>query len=164
MPVSPWYTGLRKLAQQLGQLSCVSLVAFVSIIQQSILLWIAHYDFRHMGLQQVIQPCGPGSFLKRHMHVSAQPQDKLQNGARLRFEDGLLHQLSTGIYDGNRNRFFVNIHANIFRAIHCGFAPFALGPTLKTYLKRGAPLQCTVQLAPNRAELRTESAVSAVTA
>ena len=26
---------------------------------------------RDVGVQQVIQPCGPGSFLKRHMHVSA---------------------------------------------------------------------------------------------
>src|SRR6266699_2464488 len=76
-------------AQQLGQLSRVNLVAFATVRQQGALPRVAHHNFGHMRLQQVIQPCGPSSFLKRDMQISAQPLDKLQNGYRLRFDDGL---------------------------------------------------------------------------
>ena len=84
-------------AQQFGQLSCVYLVAFVPILQQSILPRVAHQDFRHVGLEQVVQPRGPGAFLKRYVHISAQPLEELQNGIRLRFENGLHYHLPSRI-------------------------------------------------------------------
>jgi hypothetical protein len=56
--------------------------------------WIAHHDFRDVWLEQVVQPGGPGSFFKCDMQVSAQPLDKLQNGHRFRFEDGVGRQNS----------------------------------------------------------------------
>src|SRR5207244_8189595 len=82
-------------AQQLGQLSRVNLVAFATVRQQGALPRVAHHNFGHMRLQQVIQPCGPSSFLKRDMQISAQPLDKLQNGYRLRFDDGLHDYLAS---------------------------------------------------------------------
>src|SRR5207244_2075945 len=89
--------------------------------------------------------------------VSAQREDKLQNGVRLCLKNGLLHQLSSGIYHGNRDRFFVNIHANIFRAIHCRFAPFGSRLTLITYLKRGRPLAKHSSSRSELAKLRREA-------
>ena len=102
-------------AQQLGQLSRVNLVAFVTVFQQGAFPRVAHQNSCHVRLQQVIQPRGPSSFFKRDKHVSAQPLDKLQNGHRLRFDDGLHYQLSCGVHHRDRDRFLVDVHANKFR-------------------------------------------------
>src|SRR5260370_3751212 len=85
-----------------------------------------------MWLQQVVQPSGPGSFFKRDIHVALQPLDKLQNGDRLRFDDGFHDQLASRIHHRDRDRVFVNVQPNIFFTSHCR-SPFLLRPTLKIY-------------------------------
>jgi hypothetical protein len=50
--------------------------------------------------------------------TSAQPLDKLQNGHCLRFDDGLHDYLASGIHHRDRDRLFVNVHANKFRTFH----------------------------------------------
>jgi len=105
-------------AQQLGELSRVNLVAFATVLQQGALPQVAHHNLGHMRLQQVIQPRGPSSFFKRDKHVCAQPLDKLQNGYRLRFYDGLHDYLASGIHHRDRDRVFVHVHANKFPTFH----------------------------------------------
>src|SRR5713226_9262168 len=93
-----------------------------------------------MWFQQVVQPGGRGSFFKRDLQVSAQPIDKRQNHAGLRFDDAFHHDLSSTIHHRNGNAFLVHIHADIFgtRVIKgCSFLE-RLSRTLKTYSKRGA--------------------------
>ena len=62
-----------------------------------------------MGVQEVVQPGGPGSFLTGDMHVSAQPVDKLQKHARFRLDDTFHHDLPGTIQDRNRNAFLSNV-------------------------------------------------------
>jgi hypothetical protein len=56
------------------------------------------------------------------MQVTAYSLDKLQDGARLGFDDGFHHQFSIAFHHCNRNGFFVNVHADILN-VHTG-APF----------------------------------------
>src|SRR6266446_6370061 len=71
-----------------------------------------------MWLYEVVQPCGPSSFFKRDMQVAAQSLDKLQNGDRLRFDDGFHDQFPGGIHHGERDSLFVNVHPNVFCTFH----------------------------------------------
>src|SRR5467141_803040 len=57
------------------------------------------------------------------MQAAAQTVDKLRNGCRFRFEDGLHHQLAGGIQNCRRDRCLMNIQPNILGIIHEG-APF----------------------------------------
>jgi len=59
------------VVQQFGQLPCVNAVILVAFLQQGIPTRIADHQFRDTGLQEVVQPGRPGSFLKRNVHVSA---------------------------------------------------------------------------------------------
>jgi len=131
------------VVQQFGQLPGVNTVILVAFLQQGIPTRIANHHFRDMGLQQVVQPGSPGSFLQRDVHVSAQPLDKLQNHARFRLDDTFHHDLPGIIPDGNRNAFLVYIHADIFGAGHkgCSFLE-ELSSALKTYSKGGTLLYC----------------------
>ena len=106
------------VVQQFGQLPRIDAVILVAFLQQSIAARIADHQFRDVGLQQVVQPGGPGSFFKRDMHVSTQPIDKLQNRARFRLDDAFHHDLPGSISDRDRNTFLVHIHADIFGASH----------------------------------------------
>ena len=100
-------------AQQLGQPPGVDLVTLVAFSHGGILSRIAHHQFRHVRLQQVVQPGGPGSFFKRDLQISAQPIDKLQNHARFGLDHAFHHDLSGTIHHRNRNAFLVHIHADI---------------------------------------------------
>src|SRR5712692_7895845 len=153
MPVSPWYTGLRKLPRS-------SSASFRASVLSPLFPSFSKAFFRGLHTTTFVT----WGFSKSYNHAAQVPSSNVTCTflRSPRINSRMVHAFVSrmdsftsfpGICDCNRNRFFVNIHANIFRAIHCGFAPFALGPTLKTYRKRGAPLQCTVQLAPNRAEL-----------
>jgi len=84
-------------AQQLGKLPRINTITFVADFQQRILPRIADQDLRDMGLEQIVQPGGAGAFFEAHMQAAAQTVDKLENGCRFRFEDGLHHQLAGGI-------------------------------------------------------------------
>src|SRR5260370_39404469 len=64
--------------QQFGQLVRVDAVALAAFFQQGIFSRITHYEFRHVRLQQIVQPAGPSAFFKREVHISTQPVDKLQ--------------------------------------------------------------------------------------
>jgi hypothetical protein len=44
-------------------------------------------------LEQIVQPCGPGSFFKGHVQTAAQAANKLENRLGFRFEDGFHHQI-----------------------------------------------------------------------
>src|ERR1700730_7396831 len=46
------------------------------------------------------------------MQVTVYSLDTLQDGARLGFDDRLHHHFSLAVHHRNRNRFFVNVHAN----------------------------------------------------
>ena len=105
-------------AQQLGQPARVDLVTLVAFPHGGILSRIAHYQFRHLRFQQVVQPGGRGSFFKRDLQVSARPIDKLQNHARFRLDHAFHHPLSRTISHRNRNAFLVHIHTDILFAIH----------------------------------------------
>src|ERR1700676_4515583 len=130
-------------AQQFRQPPRVDLVTLVAFPHGGILSRIAHHQFRHARLQQVVQPGGPGSFFKRHLQVSAQPIDKLQNHAGFRLDHAFPHDLSCTIPHRNRNAFLVDIHTDILFAIHRGRS-FLVGIVLppKPYSKRGALLYC----------------------
>src|SRR5437870_2396714 len=78
----------------------------------------AGHHFRDMGLEQVVQPSRPGPFFEGHIQASAQPLHKLKNCCRFRFDNGLHYQLAGGIHHGDRDRFLVNIHADILAVIH----------------------------------------------
>ena len=51
-------------AQQLGQLPRIDPVALAAFLEQGRVARIAHHDLCDVGLEQVIQPCRPGAFLK----------------------------------------------------------------------------------------------------
>jgi hypothetical protein len=75
-------------------------------LQQSIAARIANQQFRDTGFQEVVQPGGPGTFLKGHLHVSAQPIEKLQNGVRFRLDDTFHHDLAGSIPDRDLGTIF----------------------------------------------------------
>src|SRR5712692_4465382 len=129
--------------QQLGQLPGIDAVTLAAFFQQSIPAGVAHHDLRDVRLQQVVQPSRPGPFFKGDVQAPAQSLDKLENGAGLGFDDGFHHQLARRIQDRDRDRFLVNIQADILCAIHrgCSFLK-GLRRTLQTYSKRGALLYC----------------------
>ena len=129
--------------QQFGQLPRIDAVILIAFLQQGIPTRIADHQFRDMGLQQVVQPGGPGSFFKRDMHVSAQPIDKLQDRARFRLDDAFHHDLAGSIPDRDRNTFLVHVHADIFSASHKRvFLSGRLRQALKPYSRRGTLLYC----------------------
>src|SRR5947209_10950306 len=129
--------------QQLGQLPPIDAVTLAAFFQQSIPAGVAHHDLRDVRLQQVVQPSRPGPFFKGDVQAPAESLDKLENGAGLGFEDGFHHQLAGRIQDRDRDRFLVNIHADILRAVHtgCSFLE-GLRRTLKPYSIWGALLYC----------------------
>jgi hypothetical protein len=51
--------------QQLSQSASIDLVALVAFPHGLVFPWVAHHQFRDVRLQQVVQPGGPSSFLKR---------------------------------------------------------------------------------------------------
>src|ERR1039457_3434677 len=73
--------------------------------------------------QQVMQPCGGGSFFEGYRQTSAQPLDELKDRSRFRLQDAFHDPLARAVHDGNRDRCLVNIHANILFLLHNG-APF----------------------------------------
>jgi hypothetical protein len=127
--------------QQFGQLACVDAVALAAFFQQGILSRITHYEFRHVRLQQIVQPAGPSAFFKREVHISAQPVDKLQNGARFGLDDAFHHHLAGRIQNCDRNAFLMHVQADIFSASHRGCS-FLVGnePSTQNLLQRGALL------------------------
>jgi len=60
-----------------------------------------------MRFQEVVQPSGPGSFLKGDLHLSAESIKKLQNGVRLCLDDTFHDDLAGSIPDRHRNAFLV---------------------------------------------------------
>src|SRR5215472_17762178 len=48
------------------------------------------------------------------MELATQTVEKLQKAAGLGFDDRFHHQLATGIPHGDRNRFHVHVHSDIF--------------------------------------------------
>jgi hypothetical protein len=70
-----------------------------------------------------MQPGRAGSFFKGHLQTAPQPANKLEDGGRFRFQNGLHHQLAGGIQNGSRDRCLMNIQPNILSVIHEG-APF----------------------------------------
>src|SRR6266851_3086282 len=71
------------------------------------------------------------------MQVTVYSLDTLQDGARLGFDDRLHHHFSLAVHHRNRNRFFVNVHADILN-VHRVLLSVEFCFTLTTYLK-GAP-------------------------
>ena len=57
---------------------------------------------RDVGLEQIVQPGGAGAFFESHMQTAAQTVDKLQNGCRFGFEEGI--RVRTGNDNTNRCR------------------------------------------------------------
>jgi len=53
--------------QQLGQSPSIDLVALVAFSHGLVFSRIAHHQFRDVRFQQVVQPGGPSSFLKRDL-------------------------------------------------------------------------------------------------
>jgi len=88
------------------------------IFQQSISPRITNHQFADVGLQQVIQPGGPGSFLEGHLDLSALPIDKAQDRVRFGFDDAFHHDLAGSIPDRDRDAFLMHVHADIFIASH----------------------------------------------
>ena len=79
--------------QQFGKfarIDAIILIAFFQI-QQSISPRIANYQFGDVGLQQVVQPRGPRSFLEGGVYLSTQPLHKLQDHARFGLNDTFHH-------------------------------------------------------------------------
>jgi hypothetical protein len=93
------------------------------------------------GLQQIVQPGGPGSFFKGDMHVPAKPFDKLQDHARFRFDDTFHHDLAGSIPDRDRNAFLVHVHADIFSAVSHkkAFLSGWFEASTQTLLQKGRP-------------------------
>src|SRR5271156_5105207 len=129
--------------QQLGQAARVDLFILFAFSHGGILSRITHHQFRDVGLQQVVQPGGRGSFFKRDPQVSVQPIDKLQNHAGLRLDDTFHHDLSCTIPHRNRNAFLVHIHADIFGASHKRvLLSEGVEPSTQNLLQKGRPLYC----------------------
>ena len=81
---------------------------------------------RHSSPQQVVQPGRVRAFFEGDMQRPAQSMQKIQNGAGLRGDHRLHHQLALGVQHRHRNRVAVDIQTNILDAIHgvflsCGF-------------------------------------------
>ncbi len=106
--------------QLFSQLARIDPVTLTAVFQQGILSWITHHDFRHVRLQQIVQPGRPGSFFKGDAQIPVQPVDELQNGARLGLDDAFHHDLPTRVHHCDRNTFLVHVHADIFSAGHKG--------------------------------------------
>jgi hypothetical protein len=53
-------------AQQIGQLARIDAVALVPVFEQRVLPRIAHHQLVDAGVQQIVQPGGPGSFFEGH--------------------------------------------------------------------------------------------------
>src|SRR5215470_10943386 len=127
--------------QQFGQLPRIDAVILIALLQQSISAWIANHQSRDPGLQQVVQPGGPGSFFKGDMHVSAQPLDKLYDHARPGFDDTFHHDLAGSIPNRDRDVFLMHVHADIFTtASHKGVLLFGwFLVSTETLLQKGRP-------------------------
>lgn len=63
--------GEQTITQQFRQLLGINPVALVAGFQQSVLAGIANRDLADLGLEQIVQPAGPGSFFKGDQEVSA---------------------------------------------------------------------------------------------
>src|SRR5215471_630782 len=61
------------------------------------------------GLQQIVQPSGPGSFFEGDAQISTQPVDELQNSAGFGLDDAFHHYLADRVPHTNRNAFLVHI-------------------------------------------------------
>ena len=62
----------------------------------------------------------PASLLKDHVQATAEAAEKLENRFRLRFENGLHHQVTAGIANRRGDRCLVNIEPNILGVVHEG--------------------------------------------
>src|ERR1700758_3722498 len=130
--------------QQLGEFPRIDAIILTAFLQQSIAARIADYESRDAGLQQVVQPGGPGSFFESDMHVSMQPFHKLQDRARFRLDDSFHHNLAGSIPDRHRNAFLVHVHADIFSAASHKrvFLSGWFVASTQTLLQKGHPLYC----------------------
>src|SRR5580704_2359592 len=110
-------------AQQFGQLSRIDLVALAALFQQSVATRVADHHLPHVGLEHVVQPRRPSPFFQRHMQLSAQPMQEIEHSAGFVFHDRLHDQLPRTIYNRNRNRFLVNVQADILHIAtqHAGY-------------------------------------------
>ena len=66
-----------------------------------------------MGFEHVVQPGRPRSFLQRHMQLSPQPIEEIEQSPGFGFDNLFHHQLAGAIANRNGNRFLVNIQADI---------------------------------------------------
>src|SRR5215831_3291965 len=102
--------------QQFGQLARIHAIILIAFFQQSIAPRIANYQFADVGLQQVVQPAGPGSFLEGDVHLSTQPINKLQDHAGFGLDDTFDHDLAGRIPDRDRDAFLMYVHTDILTA------------------------------------------------
>src|SRR6516225_1553078 len=102
--------------QQFGQLASIHAIILIAFFQQSIAPRIANYQFADVGLQQVVQPGGPGSFLEGDVHLSTQPINKLQDHAGFGLDDTFDHDLAGRIPDRDRDAFLMYVHTDILTA------------------------------------------------
>jgi hypothetical protein len=107
-------------SEKIGQLASIDPIILVPRLQQCIPPWVTHQHLRDMGLEQVVQPGRAGSFFEGEMRAAAQPVNKLEDGCRFGFEDGLHHQLAGGIQNRSRDRCLMDVPPNIISVIQEG--------------------------------------------
>jgi hypothetical protein len=77
------------------------------------------------------------------VQLSVYPANKLQNRARFGLDHTFHDQLASGVQNRDGDTFFVNIEADILRAIHVGRSfPSGLRQTTQTLLSKARPLYC----------------------
>jgi hypothetical protein len=100
---------------QFGKFARIHAIILIAFFQQSISPRIANYQFADVGLQQVVQPGRPGSFLEGDVHLSTQPINKLQDYAGFGLDD-TFHHLTGRIPDRDRDAFLMYVHTDILTA------------------------------------------------
>jgi hypothetical protein len=110
--------------EKIGQLASIDPIVLASRVEQGILAWITHHNFRDVRLKQVVQPRRAGSFLKGDVQTAGQPVKKLQKGCRFRLENGLHQEVAGRIQNHCRNRCLMNIQTNLLSGIHGRVLPF----------------------------------------
>ncbi len=85
-----------------------------------VLARITHQHLRDVGLEQIVQPGRASPFFQGHVQTAAQTVNKLEDGARFRFQDSFHHQLTGRVQNRRRDRCLMNIQPNILGVIHEG--------------------------------------------
>src|SRR5215469_14807488 len=126
--------------QQFGEFARIHAIILIAFFQQSISPRIANYQFADVGLQQVVQPGGPGSFLEGDVHLSTQPINKLQDHTGFGLDDTftiLPAEFRTAI---EMLSLCTSIPIYLLLLVIKGCAPFRMVcRTTKPYTKRGHP-------------------------